>query len=215
MKHIDLSPQRQIWDNLHKKGKLDHSFEKQTDFAEEVQNVIPPKSKILELGCGVGNDSFYFAQKGHHVLATDFSHVAIGNNKKRFRENNLQFEVLDMSKPMNFLDNAFDVVYARLSLHYFTDKVTKQIVREIHRILKPNGLLCFLCKSTQDPLYGKSKQIEKDMFDENGHVRHFFSENYVKECLEGMYKIQQLQTGQENFYNSPSAFIKVIAINIT
>lgn len=206
-----MNDQQQLWNKLHKKGKVDHSLNKPTNFAEEVQSLIPPHSKIIELGCGVGNDSAYFARQGHNVLATDFSNVAIENNKKRFKENNLHFEILDMSKPMDFSDNLFDVVYARLTLHYFTDKVTKAIFKEIYRILKPNGLLCFLCKSTNDPLYGKGEQIEKDMFEENNHVRHFFSKEYIKECIEEIFNIQKLKTGQEDFYNSPSGFIKVIA----
>lgn len=79
-----------LWDLLHEEGKVNHAPDKPTKFAEEVQNIAPPQSKILELGCGVGSDSFYFAQNGHQVLATDFSKVAIENNKKRFKENNLK-----------------------------------------------------------------------------------------------------------------------------
>lgn len=206
-----MNDQKQLWDILHEKGKVDHFSDKPTKFAEEVQSLITPGSKILELGCGVGNDSAFFAQNGHQVLATDFSKLAIKNNRKHFKESNLQFEVLDMSKKMSLPDNSFDVVYCRLSLHFFTDKATKSIFRKLHRILKPNGLLCFLCKSTDDPLYGKGKQIEKDMFEENGHIRHFFSKDYVKELLNGMFKTEKLETGQEDFYNIPSSFIKLIA----
>lgn len=209
-----MNKQKQFWDNLHIKRGVDHLTHKPTKFAEEVQNLIPKNSKILELGCGVGNDFLYFAQNGHQVLATDLSKIAIEKNEKYFKEDNLKFEILDMSLPMNFPDNTFDAVYARLSLHYFTDQVTKEIFKEIHRILKPSGLFCFLCKSTNDPYYGKGRLIEKDMYEENGHIRHFFSEDYVKECLEGSFEIQRLETGQDNFYNSPSAFIKVIAKSI-
>lgn len=208
----NMNDQQQLWNELHKKGKAGRYSDAPADFAKEVAKIISPRSKILELGCGCGNDSAYFARQGYNVLAADFSNAAIENNRKRFKENNLRFEVFNTSKQTAFPDNCFDAVYACLSLHYFTDKATKKIFKEIHRILIPGGYLCFLCKSTDDPLYGQGKQIEKDMFEENGHIRHFFSEVYVKECLKGIFKIEQLATGREDFYNSPFAFIKVIAV---
>jgi ubiquinone/menaquinone biosynthesis C-methylase UbiE len=102
-------------------------------------------------------------------------------------------------------------VYARLSLHYFSDLTTKRIFSEIARVLKPNGYLCFLCKSTNDPLYGKGNEIEKDMYENKGHVRHFFSKEYATELMQQSFEIQTIEEGEETFYGSQSAFIKVIA----
>lgn len=208
-----INDQKAHWDNMHQAGKVNHSsvLGESTDFAFEVEKIIPPVSSILELGCGSGNDSFYFANKGHKVLATDFSDVVIAKNKHKYKHNNLTFKTLDISKSMPFVDNKFDAVYARLSLHYFTDKVTKKIFREIHRILKPKGYLCFLCKSNKDTLYGQGKKIEMDMFECNGHIRHFFSEDYTRECLGEFFNIQKLESGEDNFYGKPSAFVKTTA----
>lgn len=207
-----MNDQKQHWDELHQKGSVDHFSGKPTDFAEEVIKIINPSSKVLELGCGAGNDSIGFSQAGHTVLATDFSEVAVSKNSERFKDiPNLTFEVLDMNEPMSLSDNEFDVVYARLSLHYFTDEVTRKIFSEIHRVLKPNGYLCFICKSTNDPLYGKGTEIEEDMFEHNGHIRHFFSEDYAKSLLENKFTIEKLESGDEKFYGNDTAFVKVIA----
>lgn len=207
-----MNNQKQHWSELHSEGRINHYSETPTDFAQEVLRIIKPSSKVLELGCGVGNDSMAFAKAGHSVLATDFSEVAITKNSERFKHApNLIFEVLDISELMKFQDGEFDVIYARLSLHYFSDETTRKIFQEIHRILKPEGFLCFICKSVKDPLYGKGDEIEKDMFEYNGHVRHFFSEEYVSECLGGYFKIEKIESGEEKFYGSKSAFVKVIA----
>ena len=76
--------------------------------------------------------------------------------------------------------------------------------------LKPDGLLCFVCKSTKDPLYGQGNKIEEDVF-EHGHVRHFFSEEYARKCLERRYKIEKIESGEATYYGDRSAFVKVIA----
>jgi ubiquinone/menaquinone biosynthesis C-methylase UbiE len=201
--------QRQHWNKLHQQNKTE--LEEPSLFAKEVQKVIPPKSSLLELGCGSGRDSFFFAEHGNSVLATDFSKVAVEKNKKKYQSENLTFEVLNMSNKTSFENSSFDVIYSRLSLHYFPDIITKRIFKELYRLLKPSGYVCFICKSTEDPLFGKGKKIEKDMFEYNGHIRHFFSEEYARECLGEKFGIREIESGKENFYNRPSAFLKVIA----
>lgn len=209
-----MNNQKQHWNNLHQKGDIDHYSDTPTSFALEVAEVIPSESKILELGCGAGNDSIFFANKGHTVVATDFSDVAISKNKERSKGNTrLHFEVLDLNDPINQPDGSFDVVYARLSLHYFDDKTTKQIFKEIHRVLKPHGYLCFICKSTSDPLYGLGTEVEHDMYEHEGHIRHFFSENYVHDCMNDYFDIEKLESGKEKFYGNESAYVKVVSKN--
>ena len=201
--------QKQHWNDLHLQDQAD--LEEPTSFAKEVQNMIPPRSSLLEVGCGSGRDSFYFAEHGYSVLATDFSEVAVEKNKEKYQSENLSFEVLNISNKTSFKDNSFDVIYSRLSLHYFRDTDTKNIFEELHRILKPSGYLCFVCKSTEDPLYGNGTEIEKDMFESDGHIRHFFSEGYARECLREKFRIIEIESGKESFYSYPSAFVKVIA----
>lgn len=209
-----MQDQREHWDELHAKGALDHFSEDPSPFAYEIAEFLPPQQKILELGCGAGNDSNYFATLGHHVLATDFSDVAVEKNREFYNNDNLTFEVLDISKPLPFKNNSYDLVYARLSLHYFNDKKTREIFDEIRHIVKTGGILGFICKSTDDPLYGQGKMIEEDMYEREGHVRHFFGKPYTEKLLKDRFEIVKLEEGVEEFYADISAFIKVIARKI-
>ena len=84
-----MNNQKKPWEQLHKEGRIDHFKEEPTGFAIEAQKIIPPHSNILELGCGVGNDSYHFAKMGHKVLGTDFSEVAIKENIKSFLDKNI------------------------------------------------------------------------------------------------------------------------------
>src|SRR2546423_1913614 len=101
-----MNDQKLLWNRLHKTGQV--NLGQETDFAKEIQKIIPSQSELLELGCGNGNDSNYFAQNGHKVFATDFSEVAIENNRDKYKHKNLKFEVLDISKILNLLDNSFE-----------------------------------------------------------------------------------------------------------
>lgn len=185
-----------------------------SEFAQEVQATIPGKSIILDVGCGHGQDSLYFAQRGHEVAAIDMSEVTIQKNKEHHSHPNLSFGVMDISRPLSFANETFDIVYASFSLHYFTDGTTKNIFGELSRILKNRGLLCFICKSTKDFYYGKGTEIEKDMYDFNGQVKHFFSEAYVRELLDNNFEILKIETGEKTFFSYPAGFIKTIAKRI-
>lgn len=200
------------WNNAHTNQWLHEHSAQETDFARDVHAYIPASSTILELGCGEGNDSFYFAEQGHVVTATDFSDVAITQNTERWTNDNLTFAVQDLAQPFPQADASFDVIYTRLSLHYFTDDTTRRIFKDIARILKPGGLLCFMCKSTQDSIYGKGDLIEQDMYELNGHVRHFFSQEYAEDLLhDAGLDSGSIVMGEEKIYDRQSAFIKVMA----
>ena len=210
-----MNDQKKLWNRAHSEEQIYHYSKNPTDFALKVIALTHPNSNILELGCGVGNDSITFANAGHEILATDLSEIAVRQNKERFGEvSNLHFELLDMNQPFQLEAKTFDVVYARLSLHYFQDTITKRIFDDIHSVLKPGGLLCFMCKSTNDVLYGKGEIIEVDMFENEGHVRHFFSKVYAKECLGDKFKIVELEEKTELLYGKTSSFIEVIAKNL-
>ncbi|MFW5703141.1 MAG: class I SAM-dependent methyltransferase, partial [Candidatus Dojkabacteria bacterium] len=173
-----MQDQQQLWDTKHASDSLE-IYEPSEHIIELVKH-FPSKGKVLELGCGKGYDANFLAEKGFDVLAVDFSQAVIDMNRKRFNEqDNLAFDQLDTRNVGNLGKDSYDVVYARLSLHYFNNSETKQIFRDIHKVLKKGGFLVFICKSTKDAKFGKGKEIEPNMFESEGHLRHFFSKNYA------------------------------------
>lgn len=202
--------QHDHWEELYRTGQVADDIV--SDFAKEVSRLLPARATIAELGCGRKMDAAYFAQQGYSVEALDFSEYAIAQNRKRYRDiANLTFRIADISQPLPFESNGVSAIYARLSLHYFTDRITKKIFQEIHRVLTPSGLLAFLCKTPHDHHYGQGKEIERDMFLKDGHIRHFFSEDYARACLgDGFYK-EQIRSWVEQVHGKPTGLIKVIA----
>ena len=161
---------------------------------------------FLDVGCGDCKDSLYFAKKGLHVSALDFSKSGIKNLKSL--NPNIKTYLSDIRK-MKFNNNAFDIIYAHLSLHYFNDKETTAIFRNLYRILKKDGLIFVKCKSTDDLLYGKGEKVGPDMY-RKGHTRHFFSKEYMASRLQ-KFKILKLRKTSSVYHAYKSSFIEVIA----
>ncbi len=133
--------------------------------------------KILDLGCGLGNNIKYLLNNNYHnIVALDYSKTSIDfiNNKYK-NVNNILF---DITNPLPFKNNEFDLVVADLSLHYFNDETTKKIINEIKRILKDDGLLLGRVNSIEDYNYGINDgiKIEDNFYYVNGYNKRFFND---------------------------------------
>jgi ubiquinone/menaquinone biosynthesis C-methylase UbiE len=130
------------------------------------RGLIRPGQQLLSLGAGNGADELLFVDNGLDVLATDNNEVIL-DHLQQIAENkdNLSIQFLDVTNPFPLDDSSFDVVYARLLLHYFGNTIQQKILDEIYRVLKPGGLVIIQAKSTNDVLYtGEKIDIGDGMF---------------------------------------------------
>ena len=100
---------------------------------------------LLDLGCGSGESSIYFALQGAHCVASDWSPEMVRAARSLAEMNQVKIDarVID-AMDIDFPDNTFDIVYAANILHHVDPH---QALTEIHRVLKPGGVAC-----TWDPL---------------------------------------------------------------
>lgn len=96
---------RRYWQEFYKR----HDITGQTSFAEWCLPMIPERSKIIDLGCGNGRDSYYFARHGHQVMGVDYA-VCPADSKRAV------FSSIPASYVMHKKCDA-DVVYSRFYLH--------------------------------------------------------------------------------------------------
>jgi len=186
-------------------------IEEANDFARRSFSQIKDKNfrTLLDLGCGDGRDSLFFASEGLNVTSVDFSESGIKKLNELIKEKSLEIKTIQTDiRKINFPDNSFDVIYAHLSLHYFDDEITTQIFEKLFRILKKDGLIFIKCKSVEDALYGQGEKVGEDMY-KKGHLRHFFSEDYMKEKLRD-FKILSVKKTSSVYHKYESNFIEAV-----
>ena len=94
--------------------------------------------RVLDVGCGVGNDLSRFAKAGAHVVGIDLAPHSIELARNNFRYRNLDGEFSVMNgEALDFDDNSFDLAFCHTVLH-FTPSPSK-IISEIRRVIKPDG----------------------------------------------------------------------------
>lgn len=184
-------------------------------FARKSYLLIKSKNlkDILDLGCGDGRDSFYFANRGLNVTAVDFSESGINHIKEECLKKDIPniVGVNQRIEGLNLGGKMFDIIYAHLSLHYFNDRTTTQIFKRLYDSLNEGGLFFLKCKSKKDYLYGKGKKIGDDMFDLEGHIRHFFDKDYMREKLK-RFKVLKIRRTSSVYRQYKSSFIEAIAM---
>jgi len=97
-----------------------------------------PDMNVLEVATGTGLIAINIASYVHSVEAIDFSPKMIKTAKKKKVPNNVHFSIDDATR-LSFADNTFDAVIISNALHIVPDPV--KVLRDISRVLKPNGLL--------------------------------------------------------------------------
>ena len=106
---------------------------------------------LLDYGCGAGNNSIFFLQKGYSVYGVDVAHAFKRLLAKNFELHNIDnslltnFSVINPdSTVLDFADGTFDFVLSNQVLYYLpSEDHIKKVCYDIKRILRPNGFVFF------------------------------------------------------------------------
>lgn len=207
--------QRELWDRWHEQhahaSHREHADHARDQFLQALPSHGP--RNVLELGCGQGRDAMHLALAGYTVYALDRSPVAVWSATRSAINANVAMRLVahDHSRRLPFRAELFDGVYAHLALHYFDDDTTLQIVDEISRVLKPDGVLYFTVRSTADTLYGKGRPLADNTFCFAGHVRRFFDDVSLKTLLHDWHIERIREYIDPAPTTNPGYFIEVLA----
>lgn len=99
---------------------------------------LQPCDRILDLCCGSGQATQYLVQKSKFVVGLDCDPLAIQRARRRVPQADY---VEAWAENMPFEDNSFDCVHTSATLHEMAPQQFRQIIQEVHRVLRPGG--CF------------------------------------------------------------------------
>lgn len=134
---------------------------------------------LLDLGCGAGENSVYFAKKEARCLATDYSSGMVDLAVNLAAKNSVKVEgkVMD-AMALEFSDNTFDFVYASNLLHHLPNP--RLTIREMHRVLKPGGKACFWDPLKHNPVINVYRRIATKVRTEDETPLDINIVNFVK-----------------------------------
>lgn len=200
-----------MWDNWSKRRSSVPVYDLWLDEYKDILEQNKDK-EILDLGCGIGADTFYLLERGYNVLSCDFSNEAL----KSIQDNipNSKTLHLDMRKEFPIEDDSYSLIIADLSLHYFDNETTIHIMNEIKRILKQDGTLLSRVASVNDFNFGAGvgEELEKNYYFEGDYTKRFFDLDDVNKYfgIIGSVEAEETQmTRDEAEYSKPKVLYKI------
>jgi tellurite methyltransferase len=122
------TPDRYIW------GKAPSVF------ARELVGLVPRRGRILDLGCGEGRDSVYFAERGFTVTGVDTSPAGLEKADRLAAERGVRVEWLCRSMLDLPVMGRFDLVYSCGSIHHVPQEGRSRLFRRLKKLTRPAGV---------------------------------------------------------------------------
>ncbi len=155
----DIELNKSYWDNFYK-SNFKHT---PSQFCVCVLMELPSKTTVVELGCGNGRDSLYFASQGYAVLGMDLSVQAIAscqNTAKQMGISHTSFICGDLSVETDIakaiaaarsMTNGNTVVfYSRFVIHSLNDVQEEAQLVALGKHLKPRESIYFEFRTEED-----------------------------------------------------------------
>lgn len=106
---------------------------------------MPEKGRVLDAGCGHGRDTHYFARHGLEPVGVDLAEDMIDYAKENKEGEFHKMDINDLA----FENQSFDGVWCNTVLIFFPPQEMKQILQELKRVLKEDGMLYLGLKAGQ------------------------------------------------------------------
>lgn len=113
------------------------------------QNI--PGGRVLDYGCGSGNNSAFFIEQGYEVHGVDVAEASLDLINLNFESRHLDPSLADRfsiiprdNLVLPYEDGYFDVVVSNQVLYYLaSEEQIKKVCQELSRCLRPGGVVFF------------------------------------------------------------------------
>lgn len=175
---------------------------------------------ILSIGISTGGSAeIKMAKKcpNAKIIATTIDKKGLKFSKEKISEfkekEQIEVKLEDISKSMKYEDNTFDFIYARLVLHYLNKEELNNALKEIYRVLKPNGIFFIVARNKKEWEISKKEYVIE--YDDKTNIttyyvqgkkdkiekRQFLSEEEILEVLlKHKFKIKRKKSYKERLY---------------
>lgn len=123
---------------------------------------------VLDVGCGVGRVASILEERGFEMTGIDVSEPLVERARSLFPE--IEFRVEDV-RDTSFDPGTFDyAIFSYYGLDYLLPKAERiKALRELHRVLKPAGVLVFSTHNSWRPILPRSlgglSRVATDLLD--------------------------------------------------
>ncbi len=147
---------------------------------------LPPKSKVLEVGCFLGHYCKHFQSLGMEVTGLDISPEVIEQGRQLYP--GLDLRCVDELWPQELLEERFDVVVASEVIEHVLHP--QPFLEQIFKALKPNGKLLLTTQNSNAIHYRLRMLVGRFRWDPT-HLRLYSRPELETELTTAGFNIEQ------------------------
>ncbi len=151
---------------------------------EFLSNLVKRGDKILDFGCGNGRLLEILQSQKIEYLGVDVSGELIKRAQKKYPQWRANFRKIEAHKSLPFLDDFFNVIFSVAVFHHFPFEYQKEKIRDLYRVLSPDGKLALTVWNLQEKYEGKETEISFQ--DNKGNVFNRYHYVFDKEELKNL-----------------------------
>jgi tellurite methyltransferase len=139
-------------------------------FARELAVLLPERARVLDLGCGEGRDSVFFARLGFQVMGVEVSRAGLRKAERLAHEFGVEIHWIRTDMARLRADGLFDLVYSCGAIHYVARDERALLVDRLKSMTRPGGYHGFVV-FTDEAIYA-----------EKGEVIDYFAPGELSRC---------------------------------
>lgn len=207
--------EKKYWDNFYRKLGAPVRPSNFASFVEdEYGNLV---NSIVDVGCGNGRDSFYFASKGINCVGIDQSDSAVEINKNNIPDQNKNLNFVEGDYPSyNYSKLNMDSlsIYSRFTLHSINYDEENVFLDNLSNLDCLNYIFIEV-RSINDEIYGNGRKVGEHEFI-TSHYRRFIDPEILHEKLSKLFEIKSFNESQgySKTENDDPCLIRVVAKKI-
>ena len=158
-----------------------------------IENEIIKPCKVIDLGCGTGNYTLYFAENGFDSTGIDISESAIHLARQSAKDKsiNCRFIVANIMDCNFETFTPFDFAYDWELLHHIFPQYRARYISQVAQLLKPGGQYLSVCFSEESPQFGGKGKFRRTPIDTE---LYFSSESELITLFQGAFNIEKIVT---------------------
>lgn len=152
----------------------------------KVLELMPPTKhlKLLDIGCGEGKDSVFFARNGYDVTAFDISDAGIEKTKRLADKVGVNVKVFKADISDFRLSTQFDILFSSGVLHYIKPEYRKEIFDNYKNHTNKNGMH-FFNVFVQKPFIAPPPENEPNAYEwKSGELLSHYHDWLIESCPE-------------------------------
>ena len=170
-----------------------------TMFVKQTLSDFFANKRVLDVGSGdINGNNRYLFDNCHY----DGNDVIEANN----------VTVVSKTKDLPFVNQLFDTIISTECFEH--DPEYAESFVKIHNMLKPGGLFCFTCASTDRPEHGTRQTSPGDSYGTIGNLDDMsdYYKNLTAQDLNAVLPLNQLFSAWDTYYNNSSKDLYFIGI---